>query len=168
MMMTGPLLVRGGFRIPRRRGAPTYDFKIFSKKLHEIEKILGRGGSGPPGTLPLGSATASMDTKIGSPTFYTGALTAKTQTFTSVFRVLLVILKQQCLLTMCMCSRGIVAIIDRQVVVFLFEEYTTRFLLDCKVHLDLDVRQSTLNKKATFFVEYFNITLHVHYYPLAL
>ena len=26
-------------------GAPTYDFAKFSKKLHEIEKILGRRGS---------------------------------------------------------------------------------------------------------------------------
>ena len=25
-----------------RRGAPTYDFVIFSQKLHEIEKIMGR------------------------------------------------------------------------------------------------------------------------------
>ena len=43
---------RGGFRIPRRRTlqeAPTNDFAKFStKKLHEIEKILGRGGGGAP------------------------------------------------------------------------------------------------------------------------
>ena len=45
-------LVRGGSRIPRRRGrqpakgggAPTYDFAKFYKKLHEIEEILGRAG----------------------------------------------------------------------------------------------------------------------------
>ena len=45
-------LVRGGSRIPRRRGrqpskgggAPTYDFAKFCKKLHEIEEILGRAG----------------------------------------------------------------------------------------------------------------------------
>ena len=36
-------------------GAPTYDFAKFCEKLHEIEKILGRGGGGgrTPGTLPL-------------------------------------------------------------------------------------------------------------------
>ena len=51
-------LIRGGSRIPRRRGhqssrmgAPTYDFAKISEKLHEIEKIFGRGGR------PLGSAT---------------------------------------------------------------------------------------------------------------
>ena len=27
-------------------GAPTYDFAKFSKKMHEIETILGRGGEG--------------------------------------------------------------------------------------------------------------------------
>ena len=46
-------LIRGGSRIPRRRGrqpsgggwgAPTYDFAKFRKKLHEIEKTLGRRG----------------------------------------------------------------------------------------------------------------------------
>ena len=43
---------RGGSRIPRWRGAnppgegaPTYDFATFSKKLHEIEKILDRKGA---------------------------------------------------------------------------------------------------------------------------
>ena len=51
--------IRGGSRIPRRRGrqpsrvgAPTYDFAKFRKKLHEIEKILGRRG-GAPGAPPL-------------------------------------------------------------------------------------------------------------------
>ena len=45
---------RGGSRIPRRRGrqpywgAPTYDFAKFCEKLHEIEKILGRGEGGAP------------------------------------------------------------------------------------------------------------------------
>ena len=40
-------LFRGGYRIPCRRGCqpfratPRYDFAKFSKKLHEIEKILG-------------------------------------------------------------------------------------------------------------------------------
>ena len=40
----------GGSRIPHRRGrqpsrgAPTYDFAKFCEKLHDIEKILGRGG----------------------------------------------------------------------------------------------------------------------------
>ena len=29
-------------------GAPTYDFVKFSEKLHEIEKLLGRGGGAPP------------------------------------------------------------------------------------------------------------------------
>ena len=45
---------RLGSRIPRRRGgptlqdgAPTYDFAKFSEKLHEIEKILGHGGTPP-------------------------------------------------------------------------------------------------------------------------
>ena len=43
----------GGSRIPRKRwrqpsrGAPTYDFAKISKKLHEIWKILGRGGRTP-------------------------------------------------------------------------------------------------------------------------
>ena len=47
--------------IPRRgedptlHGAPTYDFPKFSKKMHEIENILGRWGT--PG-VPLRSATA--------------------------------------------------------------------------------------------------------------
>ena len=45
---------RGGYKIPRRR-APTYDFVKFSEKLHEIEKMLGRGGAEAP--PPLGSAT---------------------------------------------------------------------------------------------------------------
>ena len=31
---------------PTLQGAPTYDFAKFWEKLHEIEKILGRGG--PP------------------------------------------------------------------------------------------------------------------------
>ena len=45
-------LIRGGSRIPCRRGCrpsrggPTYDFVKFCKKLHEIEKILGRGARG--------------------------------------------------------------------------------------------------------------------------
>ena len=45
---------RGGSRIPRRRGrqpcrgVPTYDFAKFSKKLHEIEKILVHRGATPP------------------------------------------------------------------------------------------------------------------------
>ena len=45
--------IRDGSRIPRRRGrqpsrggAPTYNFVKFSEKLHEIEKILDRGGGG--------------------------------------------------------------------------------------------------------------------------
>ena len=29
-------------------GGATYDFVKFSQKLHEIEKILGRGGGAPP------------------------------------------------------------------------------------------------------------------------
>ena len=43
---------RGGSRIPRRRerqpsrGAPTYDFAKFSKKLPETGEILGHGGAG--------------------------------------------------------------------------------------------------------------------------
>ena len=39
-------------------GVPTYDFVKFSQKLHEIEKILGRGGARAGGAPPLGSATA--------------------------------------------------------------------------------------------------------------
>ena len=57
------LHVRGGSIIPCRRdrqpsgggggwgggnGAPTYNFVKFSKKLHEIEKILGHRGAPPP------------------------------------------------------------------------------------------------------------------------
>ena len=51
-------VTRGGSRIPCRRGrqpsggggrAATYDFVKFSKKLHEIEKILDRGGGGGGG-----------------------------------------------------------------------------------------------------------------------
>ena len=45
----------GGSRLPRRRGrqpsrrrAPTYDFPKFSKKLFEIEKILGATPLDPP------------------------------------------------------------------------------------------------------------------------
>ena len=37
-------------------GGATYDFVKFSQKLHEIEKILGRGGRRARGA-PLGSAT---------------------------------------------------------------------------------------------------------------
>ena len=55
---------RGGSKIPCRRGAdppggaPTYDFVKFSRKLHEIEKILGRRGAPPldPPLKRLGSA----------------------------------------------------------------------------------------------------------------
>ena len=55
----------GGSRISPRRGhqlpggTPTYDFAIFSRKLHEIERIWPRGGGGgarpshPPLDLPL-------------------------------------------------------------------------------------------------------------------
>ena len=38
----------GGGTDPPGRGAPTYDFVKISEKLHEIEKILGRGGGRPP------------------------------------------------------------------------------------------------------------------------
>ena len=38
--------VGGGFN--HLGGAPTYDFAKFCEKLHEIEKILGRGGHAPP------------------------------------------------------------------------------------------------------------------------
>ena len=41
--------VGGGANSPG--GAPTYDFAKFCEKLHEIEKILGRGG-GAPATPP--------------------------------------------------------------------------------------------------------------------
>ena len=51
---------RGGSRIPRRRGrqpsrrgAPAYKFVRFSKKLHEIKKILVRRGVAPPLIPPL-------------------------------------------------------------------------------------------------------------------
>ena len=53
---------RGGYRIPRRRGAnpwgvgrgaPTYKFAGFSQKLHEIKKILIRRGGAAPGAPPL-------------------------------------------------------------------------------------------------------------------
>ena len=46
-----------GFTIggaPTLQGVPTYDFAKISEKLHEIEKILVRGGGGAP---PLRSAT---------------------------------------------------------------------------------------------------------------
>ena len=39
-------LVGGGANPPG--GVPTYDFAKFRKKLHEIEKILGRGGGASP------------------------------------------------------------------------------------------------------------------------
>ena len=48
-----PSEVRGGSRIPRRRGrqpsrrAPTYDFAKISEKLHENENILGCRGRAP-------------------------------------------------------------------------------------------------------------------------
>ena len=44
---------RAGSRVANPAGeAPTYDFgKIFQKKIHEIEKMLGRGG-GAPGAPP--------------------------------------------------------------------------------------------------------------------
>ena len=49
--------VGGGADPPRWRGRPTYDFVKFSKKLHEIEKILGRRGV----ASPLRSATAEIN-----------------------------------------------------------------------------------------------------------
>ena len=58
-----PTPSRGGSRIPCRRGcwpsrgAPTYNFVKFPKKLHEIEKILGCRGV-HAGSSPLGSTTA--------------------------------------------------------------------------------------------------------------
>ena len=58
--MRTPTPSRGGYRILRRRGlqpsgggTPTYDFAKFSEKLHEIEKILGCRGGGPPLDPPL-------------------------------------------------------------------------------------------------------------------
>ena len=33
---------------PTPRGAPTYDFAIFSRKLHEIERIWAPPGGAPP------------------------------------------------------------------------------------------------------------------------
>ena len=40
-------------------GAPTYDFVKFSKRLHEIEKILGRWGfGGGPLDPPMGLTSA--------------------------------------------------------------------------------------------------------------
>ena len=51
----------GGGANPPGGGAPTYNFANFSEKLHEIEKILGRGGGGvarrgPPLDPPLVSS----------------------------------------------------------------------------------------------------------------
>ena len=50
-------------------GAPTYKFSRFSQKLHEIKKILvrggGRGEGRAPGAPPLGSATAIISKKLG-------------------------------------------------------------------------------------------------------
>ena len=46
--------VGGGANPPG--GAPTYDFAKFCEKLHEIEKILGRGGA-RAGCAPPKSAT---------------------------------------------------------------------------------------------------------------
>ena len=50
-MLISTAIIRGGSRILRRRGrqlfregVPTYYFPKFSKKLHEIEKILDGGG----------------------------------------------------------------------------------------------------------------------------
>ena len=58
--------VRGGSRIPRRRGrqpsyrgVPTYDFAKFSQKPHENEKILGHG-SGGAGSTPLDPSLNSL------------------------------------------------------------------------------------------------------------
>ena len=48
----------GGGADPLGGGAPTYDFVKFSEKLHEIEKILGRGGA-RAGCTPPKSATGS-------------------------------------------------------------------------------------------------------------
>ena len=42
--------VAGGANPPG--GAPTYDFAKFREKLHDIEKILGRGGGCMPGAPP--------------------------------------------------------------------------------------------------------------------
>ena len=46
--------VGGGTNPGGGGGSPTYDFAKISKKLHEIENILGRGGApGAPGVPPL-------------------------------------------------------------------------------------------------------------------
>ena len=45
---------------PTPQGAPTYDFAIFSPKLHEIERIWALGGARP--SRPLRSATALWKT----------------------------------------------------------------------------------------------------------
>ena len=46
--------VGGGANRPRGGGrAPTYEIAKISKKLHEIEKILGHGGGGGGDTCPL-------------------------------------------------------------------------------------------------------------------
>ena len=50
---TGAVL---GFPVPGGANpleTPTYDFVIFSEKLHEIEKNLGRRGAPPPLDPPL-------------------------------------------------------------------------------------------------------------------
>ena len=44
--------VRGGADL-LGGGVPTYDFVIFSEKLHEIKKIFGREGWGAPPNPPL-------------------------------------------------------------------------------------------------------------------
>ena len=46
--MADPGFPRGGSANPKGGGgAPTYDLAKFSRKLHENEEILGRGGARP-------------------------------------------------------------------------------------------------------------------------
>ena len=60
LVLSSITIIRGGARIPCRRGrqpfgegALTYDFAKISEKLHEIEKILGRRRGRAPETSPL-------------------------------------------------------------------------------------------------------------------
>ena len=55
-----PAFPSGGGDNPRGSGMTTYDFADFSKKLHEIKKILVRRGWGAHAGAPLGFATVQL------------------------------------------------------------------------------------------------------------
>ena len=59
-LMADPGFPRGG-GANSPGGAPTYDFAIFSRKLHEIERIWAQGGERAPLAPPLDPTLVMVD-----------------------------------------------------------------------------------------------------------